>query len=746
MTADVQTAPARAEGPAATDRPAVDPVTFEVIRHRLLAITDEQGATLAAISGSPHVVNANDFNVGLYLPDGSVAAMGRTILLHSASMALITRHVIADCEADPGIHPGDMFVVNNPWKGSIHAQDVGVVAPIFFEGELLAWTGAMCHMPDVGGSRPGSFCSDATESYQEGLQLTPTKLVDSGTVRSDVWNLILAHTRAPAAFDLDLRGLVGANNTAVRAMTQLAERYGAETVRQVMGGLIDLSDRRLRQRLRTLPDATVHSTAYLDNDGGLGRLYEVDLVLTKTGDTLRFDYSGSSPQAPGYINCTSSGLMAGINAALLPTLAFDAPWNEGLFRPVEVECPEGLICNAKRPAAVSGGALEAGWLVEMAAIEALSKLIACSDELMGEAQATPAGGPDQFVLSGVNAHGDAFTHVILDCLATGGGAYAARDGLWTQGQHNIERQRISNAESMELETPLLYLWRGLVPDSGGAGRRRGGQSMGSVYLVHRGEDLRATCNGHGWEVPNSTGLFGGYPGTQNIREVVTGSDTWEQFARGRIPADTEEIGGERPPMRGRQGMFPMAPGDVIKTVHQSGGGWGDPLARPFDELADDLRHGAVSADAAARLYGAVVGTDGRLDEDASRRRRADLLEARRAWPSARPPVPVPDGAERAGPLGDALDVVRTPDGARFVRCRCGQGLSRLEDPWREHAGLSVGQDVHEVSKAHRLTGELELRRYACPGCGALLATDVARTGSAVRHDVRLAPATAGERA
>ena len=265
----------------------VDPVTFEVIRHRLLAITDEQGATLAAISGSPHVVNANDFNVGLYLPDGSVAAMGRTIVLHSASMALITRHVIADCAENPGIRPGDMFVVNNPWKGSIHAMDMGIVAPVFYDGELLAWAGAMCHLPDVGGSKPGSFCNDATECYQEGLQLPPTKIVEDGEIREDVWNLILSHTRAASAVNLDMRGLIGANNTAVRAMTQLADRYGADTVRAVMSGLIELSDRRVRQRIADLPDAVVRSRAYLDNDGGLNEIYEVDLVLTKRGDTLR---------------------------------------------------------------------------------------------------------------------------------------------------------------------------------------------------------------------------------------------------------------------------------------------------------------------------------------------------------------------------------------------------------------------------------------------------------------------------
>lgn len=724
--------------PASANEPKVDPVTFEVIRHRLLAITDEQGATLAAISGSPHVVNANDFNVGLYLPDGSVAAMGRTILLHSASMALITRHVIADCAANPGINPGDMFVVNNPWKGAIHAQDMGIVVPIFYQGELLAWAGAMCHLPDVGGSKPGSFCNDATECYQEGLQLTPTKIVENGEIRSDTWNMILAHTRAAPAVNLDMRGLVGANNTAVRAMTQLADRYGADTVRGVMAGLIDLSDRRLRQRLTTLPDATVRSRAYLDNDGGLDEIYEIDLVLTKKGDTLNFDYSASSPQVNGYINCTSSGLMAGINAALLPTLAYDAPWNEGLFRAVEVNAPEGLIVNARRPAAVSGGALEAGWLVEMTAVEALSKLAACSDELIREAQAAPAGGPDQFALSGVNAHGDRFTHVILDCLATGGGAYAHRDGVWTQGQHNIERQRISNAEDMELETPLLYLSRGLVTDSGGAGRFRGGQSMGSVFLAHGGSDLRAVCNGHGWEAPNSTGIFGGYPGTQNDREVVTGSDVLERMHEGVLASSVEEIQGERPAMHGRQGLVQLSDGDVLASVHQSGGGWGDPLARPVAELAEDLYTRAVSADAAERLYGAVV-TDGVIDPEGTAARRRALIDERRAWlatTEAASPT-VPGNSLRRGPMGHGLNIVEAPDGQGYVSCTCGHALSRVDEPWRATALEKRSTDINAFSRSRRLNETLEIRQYACPSCAVLLSTDVARIGSPLLHDIEM---------
>ncbi|WP_176611572.1 hydantoinase B/oxoprolinase family protein [Actinomadura sp. WMMB 499] len=726
---------------ATAETGTIDPITFEVIRHRLLAITDEQGATLAAISGSTHVVEASDYNVGLYLPDGSVAAMGRTILSHASSMAAITRSVIEDCTEDPGIAPGDMFIVNDPWKGTVHAQDVGLIAPIFFEGELLAWTGAMCHMVDVGGMTPGSFCIDATDSYQEGLQMPPTKLVDGGRVRTDVWNLILAHTRMAPTVNLDLRALIGANNTAVRAMTALAGKYGAGTVRTVMENLIGLSEKRLRNRLAKLPDARLHSRAFLDNDGGLAQsrenaTYEIDLVLTKRGDVLRFDFSGSSPQAKGYINCAHSGMMAGIAAALLPTLAFDAPWNEGLFKPVEVECPEGLICNASRPAAVSGGALEAGWLVEMTATECLSKLAACSDELLREAQAGPAGGPDKFVLTGAGENGARQTYVIMDCLATGGAAYAHRDGAWTQGQHNIERQRISNVEAVEMDSPLMYLWRGLVADSGGAGRYRGGMSMGAVYTVHGGRDVTALNSAHGWEVPNSTGIFGGYPGAQNTRTVIHGSDVKARLAAGEIPRP-EELAGERPVMRGRQGLYALGDDDVLATVPQAGGGWGDPLDRPAEHVQADLDFGAITPDAAVRLYGVALTADGRVDAEATAQVRARLRTGRRALPAERPLPEAPEGPRtRIHPMGDGMEVVQV-GARRWVACGCGRVLAPAGEPWRPYAAVEVGYDVHELGHATRLDAGLELRRYACPACGRLQATDVVRKGDAHLDDIRL---------
>src|SRR4051812_42438397 len=188
----------------------VDPVTFEVIRHRLHAITDEQAATLAAISGSKHVTEISDYNVGLYLPDGAVATMGRTILFHASSMAAMVRHVRADCAENPGIGPGDMFVVNNPWKGAVHAPDMCIVAPVFADDRLIFWSGALMHMSDIGGMRQGAMGLDSTESYQEGLQLPPIKLVEGGVLRRDLWTMILSHSRMAPAMQLDLKGLMAA--------------------------------------------------------------------------------------------------------------------------------------------------------------------------------------------------------------------------------------------------------------------------------------------------------------------------------------------------------------------------------------------------------------------------------------------------------------------------------------------------------------------------------------------------------
>ncbi len=718
----------------------VDPVTFEVIRHRLLAITDEQAGTLAAISGSPLVTEANDFNVGLYTNDGAAVAMGRTVLFMASSIAQIVGYVIEDCAEDPGIAPGDLFVVNHPWKGAMHAMDMGVVAPIFHDDEIVAWSGAVCHLVDVGGLRPSSFCIGATEMYQEGLQLPPTKLIDGGVLRSDVLALILSHSRVPATVNLDIKGLIAANNTAVRSVAELIARYGIDTVKAVMIGVMDLSERRIRQRLRSLPDAVIRAVAYIDNDGAQpDEIYEVGLEMTKSDDSITFDFSSSSPQAPSYINCTWAGLAAGVTAAVLPTIAYDMPWNAGLFRAIQIDCPPGRICNATLPAAVSGGTLEATWMVEMASQEAVSKLVACSDEFISEAQAPPAGGPDLLLFSGLNNQGERFAQAMLEVLATGGGAYSDHDGVGTQGQHNIERTMVANAEANELNLPVVYLWRGLVPDSGGAGRHRGGQTMGCCWTFLGESGLDVMYGGHGWDVPNSYGIFGGHPGEENRRLLIKDSNVRAMLESGVVPGP-HDVGGDPEPTRGRFGLARLNHDSVYANMPQAGGGWGDPLDRPAPSVQVDLDDGCVSSEAAEVVYGVVCDNHGRIDEPQTAARRDEIRASRRDWASAgREPLSrlsSPDSLQRVGPLGDALEIV-TDGSGHFVRCRCGDVLCRAEENWREHTRIATALTADLGPAVPRLDEGIEVRQYACGSCGLLLSVDVRRPGAEHLHDVSL---------
>ena len=709
-----------------------DPITYEVIRHRLLGITTEQAARLVTISGSKHVTEMSDYNVGLYLPDGSVCAMGRTILFHSSCMAAMVRSVVADCEENPGIGPGDMFIVNDPWKGSVHAPDMAIVAPLFVDGELVLWAGAMMHMSDIGGMSEGSMVVQASEAYAEGMLLPPMKLVENGKIRNDIWQMILGNCRHASTMSLDLKGLMAANMAAMEGLEKLVRRYGAETLHGVMAGLIRGSENRLRKRLSELPDATIVASGFMEYDESLGAIPEVHLELTKRGDTLYFDFSKSSPQVKNSTNCTRGGLLAGISAALLPTLAYDIPWNEGLYHAIEVTCPEGLICNARKPAAVSGNISGAVWEVEIAATVALSRLVSCSDAFLHEAQASPCGRPGSLAFFGTNQHGERFMGRTYDVLASGAAAYAHRDGVSTQGHHNIERTLISNVEALELDLPMLYLRRGLAPDSGGAGRHRGGLSVLGVYKPHKLASTFLRLGGQ-WKVPDAVGSYGGFPGSRTGSEVMRNTDVLAQFAAGRMPEFSDLTGDTAPPGTMPQQAM-LEPTDVVRANPPAGAGWGDPLERLLDAIQEDLDAGAISSASATGIYACILDKDGRIDVAATEKNRARLRGDRKAWPRNKN-SPAPSGTlTRIGPMGDTLEIVRGGSNT-WTRCTCGHVFGPAAESWREYAARQV---LAPATTGNIISDAMELREYACPGCGRLHAVDICRKTDPDPHDIRLA--------
>jgi N-methylhydantoinase B len=720
-------------------RQKVDPVTFQVIHHRLTSITDEQAATLSAISGSPLVNEATDYNTGIFRARGEIVTMGKTVLFHAASVAEMVKHIIADCEANPGFKPGDMFLVNHPYKGSLHAPDFGLVAPVFHDGKRIGWIGVCCHQLDVGGMGPGGAFPEATEVFQEGILVPPVKIVENGEWRNDILAMIIGMTRLPTNMNLDFRGMLAANKVAIQRLQETIDQYGVDTVLSVMDESIEAAERAVRARLRELPDGTYRAQTFLDHDGVENKLYRIHVALKKEGDRLVFDFSQSADQAPRFMNCTPSGLVAGVRAAILPILAYDLPWNEGVFRPMEIVAREGSIVSARFPAPVSQGPLGAMWLVENVATAALSKLMATSDKYIREAQSSPNGGPDFWGFFGINQYGEHYHGLTLDMIYVGGGAYVHRDGLAPQGHRHIPAIRLPNVETNEQNGPLMYLYRKFLPDSGGAGRSRGGASIGVGLVLHDAAKVAMRMACHCYESPTSFGLFGGYPSACNRRGFRKNAGADGEIANGRVPQDTSKLNGELQNFPAKV-LRPVefTKHDIWESGPSAGAGWGDPVERAPEAVLEDIEAGFVSREMARALYGVVVDAGGKADAAATAARRAEMRKERLSWPpektlADRPPQDA-KGA-RIAIAGDRAALEKV--GARnYFRCACGCCIAPSDENWKPYARQS-GATAAELGPRISLHAELEAKRYACPQCARLLDVEVKLKSDPALFDIEL---------
>ena len=468
---------------------AVDPLTYEVVRHRLESITYEMGEAIKRMSGSVIVTDCNDFNFAIMDEIGDEVEIGLYNTALCAAIDMAVKWTLEHRSANPGIKPGDMFLCNDPWVGGgLHQNDTALFAPLFVGDELFAWTGAVAHQIDLGGVSPGSWSVKSTDVFWESLPTPPVKIVEDGVLRSDIEDVWLRRSRLPALVGLDLRAKIGANHMAQERLNELVDRYGARTVKAVMRRILDNTEQRVRAKLAAIPDGQWSAVAYQDSAReGDTTLYRILLTLTKRGDTLHFDFTGTDPQA-GVINCTYAGMRGGVMLALLPILAGDIPWSAGgLMRCFDLVTEEGTLNNATFPAAVSRGPIGPAWLTGSLVAECLAQMLDRDLELGRNVQATCCGTWDTAVIAGLDERGEQpapFLSIIMEPMAGGYGARPHADGIDTGGLFCIPMGRVPDVEMTEFLYPVLTLWRREVPDSGGPGRHRGGLGASIAITPH----------------------------------------------------------------------------------------------------------------------------------------------------------------------------------------------------------------------------------------------------------------------
>jgi N-methylhydantoinase B/oxoprolinase/acetone carboxylase alpha subunit len=730
--------------PAGEPLRGLDPVTFEVIRHRLWAINDDQARMAARLSGSFIVYEGYDFNAALVTADGRGLYCGVYILQHGATIDEFVRKVIADWSPEE-IRPGDMFFTNDPWWGALHANDGILVMPIFWEGELVCWSGIVMHDDDVGSPVPGSFVSGAADRFGEAPLFPAIRMVEGFEPLRDIERAYLRGSRTSELNALNMRARVAALRMTYQRVEELIGEYGLDAFFAAQDGIIDYVERVVRSRLREIPDGDWYSMGYHDHDGNDNLMYPICVRVIKRGDQLVVDLTGTSPQAPGSINCARPCMEGAIMGVILTFLCYDLPWAiAGLRSIVEIISQEGTLNNALSPAGVSMGSTMAPLSTQDVAAQAFAKMLLCSERYRGEAQANWTPGVNGSLLIAPNPHGEPFVGAITDFFSGGGGARTFGDGIDSGGIFHSMASRMANAETVESRVPVLQVYRRELEDAGGPGRFRGGVAVEFATVPHKLPIRPAGLNnvGSGVSVPAGRGLSGASPGAAARNFVLRGCNLDELFAAGRIPLSAEEVDAREVDVVAAKSFTTLDEGDLLVGVLASGAGFGDALRREPASVARDVGEGLVSEGAARSVYGVVLAGE-ESDEAATaalrERLRAERLSLGRAVEGDAGGGTI-DGGVILHPVSDSVEAVER-DGERSLRCSiCHYRLGPYEHDHKRSA-LMRERPLTDITRHNRLCLEdFVLREFYCPGCATALAADVQLRDDPIMDETKLAAA------
>ncbi|MFQ5972323.1 MAG: hydantoinase B/oxoprolinase family protein [Alphaproteobacteria bacterium] len=555
----------------------MDPFTLEIIKNALVGAGDEMFTTLQRTAQSSLIFEVLDFAVGATDGEGNLITQGNGVPGFIGTLDKSVESVIAKHGPDGQIQPDDVFLTNDPYGGGgTHLSDVSIIMPVFYGDELVAFTVNKAHWSELGGKDPGSVSADATEIYQEGLQLPNIKLFNRGEPDQAVIDLLAANVRLPHQTLGDMWAGVAAARMGARRITDLIDKYGLATFRAAVADQLDYGERMVRLELAKLPKGTFEAEDWLDDDGMGNGPFRIKVAVTIADDGVTFDYTGCCAQTPGPVNLSYTGLLCAARLIFKAITNPEIPVNGGTFRPVRLICPEGTIFSAQRPAAISiyyealSFATDVAWKAlapHMPDRLPAGHLVSiCATKIYGN-------HPDT---------GDFW--MIYEPLQGGWGASQHKDG--ETGQFCV-----MDGETYNIPVEIAEMRNGVVIDQfaihnedGGAGMFRGGKGQVLDYRVVADEAFLTAILSRNKFLP--WGVAGGKEGSPNYVEVLRKDGSVERY--GSTP----------------EGLR-VEKDEVIRVVTATGGGFGDPGNRPRERVLDDLKNEYLTPEQAGRHYGIV---------------------------------------------------------------------------------------------------------------------------------------------
>ena len=548
----------------------IDPITREIVQNALSAAADEMANTVYRTAYSTIVRDCLDFSTSLCDARGEMIAQGVTIPFHMGSVPFAMEALLKKFDGD--IHPGDQFILNDPFDGGMHIPDIFIVKPIFWEGKRMAFAVCTAHHLDLGGRLPGSSACDNVEIFQDGFRIPWLKLFEAGEPNEAIFSLLRANVRVPEMTLGDLRAQISACHIGERAIENLIRRYGAAAFGAIASDLIDYTERLVRAEIGEWPDGSATFVDYMDSDGIDVRPVKLQAKITIDGDSLTADFTGSAPQVRGALNNTLSFTASVVYLCVRAALKGEVPNTAGMFKPITVIAPEGTVVNGVMPAASSMRGVT-GFRLTDTVFGALAQLLPERILAAGE------GGNTLVIIGGERP--DRSRYVFYELLSGTWGARPDRDG--NDGLCNPANVA-SNIPIEEAESnyPIRIERYGLVQDSGGPGKYRGGLAIEREWTLLEGEAHLAIRSDRRDHLPY--GLYGGKPatGSLNLLQRSSGNETLPVMVSSTI----------------RQG-------ESLYHRQAGGGGFGSPLERDPQLVADDVRNEKVSRAAAEEEYGVV---------------------------------------------------------------------------------------------------------------------------------------------